>query len=750
MNKSKSTQAKVKSKALGKRTWYILNIIFTIIYLIWRGFFTLPFGYGMVSLVLGLSLFIVEFLGMFEAAIHYFNMNDVEDIPCPDVPEELLPEVDIFVATYNESEELLYKTLNACKYITYPDKSKVHIYLCDDGHRENMKELAKKLGVGYFDREDNKHAKAGNLNNALSKTASPLIVTLDADMIPNRDFLMKTVPYFVQRDIENEELEEKDRKYMGFVQSPQAFYNPDLFQSNLYSEGRIPNEQDFFYRDVQVARNKSNSVIYGGSNTVLSRKAIEDIGGFYTDSITEDYSTGILLQKKKYICIAIKDVLASGLSATDLKSLISQRVRWARGVIQSNRKLHLWLSRKLTFSQKMNYWASKWYWYSSVKRLIYFLSPLVYALFGYMVVECTLPEVLLFWLPMYISSNISLRMLSNNIRTSKWTGIYETALFPFMIIPVILETFGITMKKFVTTRKDKELGKNNSHLLYLIPFGVLIVLSVMAIIQCIYVAIANNTMGGIVILFWLIFNLYTLVMAAFFVSGRTMMRQNERVPAQVECTLKLETGEVACVTNDISETGISIVLEKPLDIPEDELIDIVIETDRYMTDFKAKIVNVSSKKDGWKYAFKIEDYNTKYEEFIQIIYDRVPGLPQNLDTSTGSFDDLRINMVRRMKKSTTENRKRPRICLDVNVKDTKGKSYVMSDFNYSYLSLKSDGTPHPEKMDLILPCEKSIAIHCVKENRALVGRTLYKINYLGNDAVEKKERKMIETWICNI
>ncbi len=747
MTKSKST--KVKSKALGKRTWYILNIVFTIIYLIWRGFFTLPFGYGMISLVLGLSLFIVEFLGMFEAAIHYFNMNDVEDIPCPDVPEERLPDVDIFVATYNESEELLYKTLNACKYITYPDKSKVHIYLCDDGHRENMKELAQKLGVGYFDREDNKHAKAGNLNNALSKTTSPLIVTLDADMIPNRDFLMKTVPYFVQRDMENEELEEKDRKYMGFVQSPQAFYNPDLFQSNLYSEGRIPNEQDFFYRDVQVARNKSNSVIYGGSNTVLSRKAIEDIGGFYTDSITEDYSTGILLQKKKYICIAIKEVLASGLSATDLKSLISQRVRWARGVIQSNRKLHLWTSRKLTFAQKMNYWASKWYWYSSVKRLIYFLSPLVYALFGYMVVECTLPEVLLFWLPMYISSNISLRMLSNNIRTSKWTGIYETALFPFMIIPVVLETFGITMKKFVTTRKDKELGKNNSNLLYLIPFGVLIALSVIAIIRCLYVAIANNTMGGIVILFWLIFNLYTLVMAAFFVSGRTMMRQSERVPVQVECTLKLETGDVTCVTNDISETGISIILEKPLDISEDELIDIVMETDSYMTDFKAKIVNVSSKENGWKYAFKIEDYNTKYEEFIQIIYDRVPSLPQNLDTSTGSFDDLRINMVRRMKQSKIENRKRPRIYLEANVKDTKGNSYIMSDFNYSYLSLKSDGTSHPEKMDLILPCEKSVTIHCVKENRALVGKTLYKIDYTGNGAVEKKERKMIETWICN-
>ena len=78
----------------------------------------------------------------------------------------------------------------------YPDKSKVHIYICDDTNRIEMKELADKMGIGYIGLAENKHAKAGNLNNALSKTTSPLIATFDADMIPRNDFLMKTVPYF--------------------------------------------------------------------------------------------------------------------------------------------------------------------------------------------------------------------------------------------------------------------------------------------------------------------------------------------------------------------------------------------------------------------------------------------------------------------------------------------------------------------------------------------------------------------------
>ena len=62
---------------LKNRAWFILNIVFTVIYLIWRLFFTLPFEYGVVSMAAGLSLFVVEFLGMLEALIHYFNMHNI-------------------------------------------------------------------------------------------------------------------------------------------------------------------------------------------------------------------------------------------------------------------------------------------------------------------------------------------------------------------------------------------------------------------------------------------------------------------------------------------------------------------------------------------------------------------------------------------------------------------------------------------------------------------------------------------------
>ncbi|WP_312941278.1 cellulose synthase catalytic subunit, partial [Oscillibacter sp.] len=406
------------ASALRNRLWMFLTVILNTVYLYWRIRYTLPLEYGTISIIAGVSLLAVEVLGALESLVHYFNMHRIENHPVPVVPPELFPEVDIFIATYSEPEELLYKTVNGCKYMEYPDPEKVHIYLCDDGNRSEIRRLAREMKVRYIGRSENTGAKAGNLNNALARTKSSLIVTLDADMIPQRKFLMHCVPYFVDAELKNKTRSEKDKIRMGFVQTPQSFYNPDLFQFFLYSENRIPNEQDYFYKDIQVSRNRSNSVIYGGSNTVLSRAAIEDIGGFYQGAITEDFATGILLQKKKYICYAINEVLASGLSPTDLPSLIQQRIRWARGCIQTGRKLHILFTPKLTMGQKANYWASIWYWFGPVKRFIYIMSPILFAVFGFMVIKCTLPEVLIFWLPMYLSSNVTLRMFSQGIRST--------------------------------------------------------------------------------------------------------------------------------------------------------------------------------------------------------------------------------------------------------------------------------------------------------------------------------------------
>ncbi|BBF45458.1 cellulose synthase catalytic subunit [UDP-forming] [Lachnospiraceae bacterium KM106-2] len=720
-----------------KRIWLFFNIFWTIIYLIWRTCWTIPIGYGVVALVSGIALLVVEILGMLEAFIHYFNMHKIEDYPKPEVKPEDYPDVDVFIATYNEPVELLYKTINGCVHMDYPDKRKVHIYICDDGNRVEVRELAKQFNVYYLNRDDHKGAKAGNLNHALSVTSSPYIATFDADMIPKHDFLMETVAYFVAQG---------DQK-IGFVQTPQNFYNPDLFQFNLFSQNRIPNEQDYFYKDIQVTRNKSNSVIYGGSNTVIARCALEDVGGFFTKSITEDFATGILIQKKGYRCIAINRVLASGLSATDLKSLINQRIRWGRGCISTGRKVHIICSRHLSFSQKANYLASIWYWYAPIKRLIYILSPILFAVFNVMVVKCTLGQVLFFWLPMYISSNISLKMMSKNIRNTKWTNIYETVLFPYLLVPILLETFGISMKKFKVTTKGQELKNGTSEKLwYALPHSILILLSVIGIWHCLQWTFSTGRIDYFVILFWLLLNLFSLIMSVFFVMGRKWVRKTERMEAVIDCKIEDHKETIEGKTADISEGGLSIILEQPKDINDEEKVEITLQTSRYQATVLAQSALVIQVKEGWKYAFEIVDMLESKDEFLQLVYDREPTLPKNLDESLSTFDDLRLNIIKRLEKNHYQNRKMPRVFVDQMVDSNQKTEIQMINYNYKYILIKAYG---PIDSNLKLFLNPKLVIRCaicknLGDNTYLLTVTNYKeIHENANMRIE------LEQWLAN-
>lgn len=171
----------------------------TAIYIIWRIGWSLPYGFRPVDMIFAIILLCAEMIGFIEASYFIIGENgkakyDSDDVPV--IPEADYPDVDVFISTYNESTELLKKTVEGCKNMDYPDKGKVHIFICDDNARDDMAMLARKMHVGYFRRDNHNGAKAGNLNHAMSLTSSPLVATFDADMIPVHDFLMAIVPYF--------------------------------------------------------------------------------------------------------------------------------------------------------------------------------------------------------------------------------------------------------------------------------------------------------------------------------------------------------------------------------------------------------------------------------------------------------------------------------------------------------------------------------------------------------------------------
>jgi len=552
----------IKMELINRRIMMIYTTFLDIIYISWRLFFTIVTE-GIYNFIFSLLLFFWESVGLFQHIIFYITMwNPLKRAPVETegfypTKDGKYPTVDFFIPTYNESVDILKRTLVACMNIDYP-KDKLKIYILDDGRRENVKKLASELGVMYIDRQDNTHAKAGNLNNALRQTSGELIATIDADMIPKSNFLKEMVGYFQKRNV-------------GFVQAPQIFFNPDPFQYNLASLKQIPNEQDFFMIEMLAGKDRYNATMYVGSNTLFSRKALESIGGFAMGSITEDIATGMLLQAKGYKSIFVKKVLAKGLAPESFSELLHQRDRWARGNIQAFKKWNPLFYPGLTLMQRLLYFSGVIYWYFGIQKLVFILAPILFLVFDIRSINTTLTMLLIMWVPKFISEIITFQTLSANRRNINWSHIYETAMAPKLAISVIKETLGIkNSKKFRVTQKG--ILSSNVHIVWetFLFYSLILLLTLIGIIKSlIYYNFYHYVPDGYIInIFWSIFNLSGVIMSILVSIEKPRQRKAERFLSSVKCILTINQKSYHGYVKDISETGVKIQTE--ISIPHED------------------------------------------------------------------------------------------------------------------------------------------------------------------------------------
>ena len=679
-------------------------------YVFWRVGFTIPFQYGVLSIIMGLGLLFAELcsftvtLNNFREATHYL------DPELPVIPESWYPDVDIYVTTHNETPELLYKSLNACTFMEYPDKSKVHIWLCDDRNRPEMKALAEEFGVGYFGMEGNRHAKAGNMNNAYWQTSAPLVVTFDADMVPTSRFLMEMVPFFFLPQVEKQangkwrilEQDEIDPEYnIGFVQSPQSFYNPDLFQYNLYSEQNIPNEQDFFFTEANVAKNYVNAAQYAGSNTMLSRKALNAVGGFATESITEDFLTGVMILESGYRNLAIPEQIAHGLSPDSIGSLMSQRIRWARGNVQLYKLLDIFSNRILTIWQKISLLSALCYWLSFVGRLVFLVGPVLSALFDVTLVDAPTWQIFLFWVPHYVLYYFATRAFSSYTKTTHWSDVVDTIMGPYIAMPLLLEIIGIKERKFVVTDKSKgEDVERWRTVLYVLPHGFLLIATIASIFMIVRHSLQINGIYNPIVLFWLIVSTKNLVFAIFFMLGRINFRSSERFYARLPVVVSCNNINYQGYTGDLSETGLGATFDAPLNCMADAIVDLGVNYEGYTAYMSCKIVSVkqlTGKAAGkWKYGFEIADISDENKrQYMQILFDRPHSFAKQFKPNASVFDDINNNLMVRTRRREFNLRKMPRLYVNLNFKTKEGYTGKLEDFNFEYARLDFDRELEP-------------------------------------------------------
>lgn len=519
-----------------------------LIYITWRVLFTIPSD-NWVARVAGILLVTAEFAAiaqMLPSTVRGWQ-QEVKHLPAPLSALASIPSVDIYIATFSESIGVLEPTLAGAMSIRYPGDFTV--YLCDDGSRPAVRKLAKRYGAEYLKREEHQHAKAGNLNNALANSAGELVVTLDADMIPTVDFLEKTVGYFVDENL-------------AFVQAPQAFHNQDVFQHNLFSGNGLPNEQDLFMRTLQAGNDRFNAVMYVGSNAVIRRTALDVIGGFATGVITEDMATGMLLQAAGYRTLFVPDIIAAGLAAENFADLLTQRIRWARGNIQTVRKWNPLTLPGLSWMQRWIYSDGIVYWHFGILKIVFILAPLVYLIGGIPIIHAGVSSILVIWLPYFVASFVGMKAASQGRRSFTWSHVYEITMAPTIAIAIVTEWLGFSTKVFAVTPKGVSTEKLNFRAVIALPHIVLLGLSLYALLNAFVLSAREFTFDSLVITsFWAVYNVVGLVMAILVCLERPRKRSTERTEVDFPVDARLWKGApVEGRVLDLSFNGVRFAL----------------------------------------------------------------------------------------------------------------------------------------------------------------------------------------------
>lgn len=553
--------------------------------------------------------------------------------------------VDVFITTYNEDLDMVLTTALAAQKIRHPHST----WILDDGARPELKALAEQHGLGYVTRSEDwtkdlpRHAKAGNLNNALMVTHGEFLLILDADQIPEPDILEKTLGYFNNRRV-------------ALVQTPQYF-------SNVPADDPLGSQAPLFYGPIQQGKDGWNAAFFCGSNAILRREALMQLGlvGYVketeksirralaasraaikqarksadvdsplvaevldeveaatreaqeevdagrplsevtyrvrrrvdaavqtlvqadvaalqadleeiaamelahvgesgvpvvaddavqrmsardwsplgalesvqavldaltversdeaqpvmplaTISVTEDMATAMRMHAMGWESVYHHEILAYGLAPEDLKTMLTQRLRWAQGTIQVLLRENPLVQKGLKLGQRLMYFATMWTYLSGFAAVIYFAAPIIYLLLGILPVSSLSWDFFIRFIPFMVVNQLLFAVAGRGIPT--WRGQqYSLALFPTWIKACTTAARNVWFGRplgFAVTPKARQSG-GPSWSLIRPQIVVSILLAVAAVVGIIRLAAGlAEPLGTLVNVVWVVFDLVVM------------------------------------------------------------------------------------------------------------------------------------------------------------------------------------------------------------------------------------------------
>lgn len=552
----------------------VLSVVTTIRYLYYRISYTLNFD-DIVNGFFCFLLFTAELYAICTLVLAYFQTLKIKDRKPVDLslyPQEEWPKVDIYIPTYNEDVEIVRKTTLCALAIDYPADKK-HVYVLDDGRaekykarREELRKMCEEVGATMLVRDNNDHAKAGNINTAFKVTQGDLVLILDCDHMPVKDFLMHTVGFFFNPKV-------------AFVQTPHWFYNPDPFERNLLTRGKIPVGNELFYKVLQKGNDFWNAAFFCGSAAVIRKEYALQIGGIATETVTEDCHTAFRLHSLGYESVYYDKIMVAGLAPEKFSAYVGQQVRWARGMAQIlrlenpliNPKLHL------TIPQRICYFSATSHFFYGFPRLMYAIAPPLFLLFGINSVKGLGLETLFYALPHIILSMQTNHIPYKHVRFSFWNEIFEFAMsFQAGIVTLLalvnpkLGSFNVTDKGLSVTKRSFDFDSVR----YLVIVGAIAAASLLAIPFWLWLS-PEDTQAVLINTFWCIFNLFLLLAAILVAFEQPQLRRAHRLPRKLSAIVHDGHINWTGTTVDVSESGCQVLLDEWPNIPDEIKIELV-------------------------------------------------------------------------------------------------------------------------------------------------------------------------------
>lgn len=466
-----------------RKTLLVISAIISLLYISW---WLIPGKAG--NAVLYYLLFAGEIYHISMAFLFWFTLWPKKtEYTAERIKNNYLPKIDVFITVAGEPVEIVKKTVQALLDMNYSNHT---VYILNDGYvagKDNwreIEELSKQINVHCITRKLAHGAKAGNINNALKQTRGELVAIFDADMVPHPDFLEKTYFYF-------------ENKKVGFVQTPQYYNNAD---KNLVTRGAW-DQQEYFFGPLLQGKDNTNSTFICGTNVVIRRKALLEVGGMYEKSIAEDFLTSIFIHQQGWVSHYVPEVLVEGLAPQDLLAYYKQQLRWSRGSMQVLFQENPLLKKGLTWQQKLQYLFSSLFYFNGVIVLIDMVMPILFLFFGIQVVSSSTTSFALFFMPFMTLTLLTLYLSSSKIITFKAISFTHASWF-LQLVALKSILLGENMQFSVT---PKQIQKGNfiflayPHILY-----------ILLVIIGTFVAIAREGISPAVItnIAWAAFNAY--------------------------------------------------------------------------------------------------------------------------------------------------------------------------------------------------------------------------------------------------